>query len=824
MKTSFWRRWCNSLFRARVTGPISRGRSRRQRLCLEGLEDRVTPSLTPQMVLDINPGGASSNWRSLVAIGSTTYFAADDGVHGVELWKSDGTVAGTTLVKDFSPGGHTGYYGGYYPYSSYPGGLTNVNGTLFFWVHGTGIGPRLWKSDGTEAGTVMVASVNSAVGLPEARGNPTNVNGTLFFTSGDSRWGFDGVELWNSDGTTVGTVLVKDIFPGRYRGAYVYYPNSSFPSNLTNVNGTLFFTADGSNGRELWKSAGTAAGTVLVKDIIPGSAGSGPGYLTNVNGTLFFTASAGNGRELWKSDGTEAGTVQVKDIFPGSTGSYPHSLMNMNGTLFFTASDGTNGWELWRSDGTAAGTVLVKDIRPGSSNAYPNGLTNVSGTLFFVADNATTGRELWKSDGTAAGTVLVQDINPGSTGSNPGYLTNVNGTLFFSADDGTRGLWQSDGTEAGTVPVSSSVQLLRNLTDVNGTLFFSADDGVHGWELWKLVDDGLPSLAIGNTTVTEGHVGTQSATFTVTLSAASTLPVTVSYATSDGTATAPSDYAAASGTLTFAPGETSKTVTVQANGDRLVESNETFFVSLSSPTNVTIGDGVGQGTILDDEPRISISDVTVTEGNTGTVNAAFAVTLSVPYDLAVTVSYATANGTATGGSDYQAAFGTRTIPAGQTSGTVTVLVNGDRLGEPNETFFVDLSNPTYGAIADGQSAATIIDDEPRVSISDVSKKEGKRGQTTQFTFTVSLSAASDQAVTMSFHTLNGTAKTSDDDCIAKTGTLTFNPGETTKTITIEVRGDSKKEANETFYLDLFGLSGNSLFTKNRGIGTILNDD
>src|SRR4051812_32431382 len=126
------------------------------------------------------------------------------------------------------------------------------------------------------------------------------------------------------------------------------------------------------------------------------------------------------------------------------------------------------------------------------------------------------------------------------------------------------------------------------------------------------------------------------------------------------------------------------------------------------------------------------------------------------------------------------------------------------------------------AIGDGEH--TLVDDEPRLSISDVAKKEGRRGQAPLFTFTVTLSAASDQAVTLSLATANGTAKTSDSDYIARTGTLTFAPGETTKTITLEVKGDSKREANETFYLDLFGNSGNSLFTKNRGIGTILNDD
>lgn len=223
-------------------------------------------------------------------------------------------------------------------------------------------------------------------------------------------------------------------------------------------------------------------------------------------------------------------------------------------------------------------------------------------------------------------------------------------------------------------------------------------------------------------------------------------------------------------------------------------------------------------------PSVTMSDVTLTEGSNGARAATFTVTLSKTWGQPVTVAYTTANSTATAGSDYQAGSGTLTIPAGQTTGTITVLVIGDRLGEVNETFLVNLSSPTNATIADGQGVGTIQDDEPRISISDVTKSEGKKNQTTLFTFTVTLSATYDQAVTMSFRTVNGTATTGDGDYVARTGTLTFAPGETTKTITIEVKGDSKREANETFYLDLFGNSSNSLFTKNRGVGTILNDD
>jgi hypothetical protein len=227
---------------------------------------------------------------------------------------------------------------------------------------------------------------------------------------------------------------------------------------------------------------------------------------------------------------------------------------------------------------------------------------------------------------------------------------------------------------------------------------------------------------------------------------------------------------------------------------------------------------------LDAVPRLAIGDVTVLEGNTGTTNFVFTVSLSAASDQPVTVAYATADGTARVGSDYAAAAGTLTIPAGQMTGTITVPVNGDRLAEPDEAFVVNLSSPANAVVADGQGVGTVVDDEPRISIDDVTRYEGKKNQTTQFTFTVTLSAAYDQAVTMSFQTVDGTATTSDRDYVARTGTLTFAAGETSKTITIVVQGDSKRESDETFYLDLFGNSSNSLFTKNRGLGTIRNDD
>jgi ELWxxDGT repeat protein len=368
--------------------------------------------------------------------------------------------------------------------SSYPFDLTNVGGTLFFSADDLITGRELWKSDGTEPGTTQVKDTHSGYGSSDPS-YLTNVGCTLFFSATD---GTNGQELWKSDGTDAGTVLVRDI--NTSGGLFI----GSYPSSLTNMGCTLFFQAnDGSSGKELWKSDGTAASTVLVRDIYTGPSSSNPSYLTTVGGTLFFTASdASTGVELWKSDGTAAGTTLVKDIRTGTSGSNPGYLTNVGGTLFFIADDGYFGRELWKSDGTAAGTVLVRDINFGGPGSYPGELTNVGGTLYFIANDGSTGKELWKSDGTAAGTVLVKDISQGTSGSSPSNLTNVLGMVFLSAWDSINGaeLWKSDGTEAGTVLVkdirtgslSSGPSLLTN---VAGTLFFRAYDPSTGYELWR---------------------------------------------------------------------------------------------------------------------------------------------------------------------------------------------------------------------------------------------------------------------------------------------------------------------------------------------------
>jgi hypothetical protein len=345
-------------------------------------------------------------------------------------------------------------------------------------------------------------------------------------------------------------------------------------------------------------------------------------------------------------------------------------------------------------------------------------------------------------------------------------------------------------------------------------------------------------VSIGDARMAEGNAGQTAFHFTVSLDQAQAAPVTVDFATADGSATTPSDYAAGQGTLTFAPGETAKTVTVQVNGDTTVEPDETFNVNLANPTgNATIADGQAVGTIVnDDQPvvlapsRISIGDVRLAEGNAGQTAFRFVALLDQPQSAPVTVDFATADGTATAPSDYAATTGTVTFAPREVSKIVTVQVNGDTTVEADETFNVNLANPTGNAtIADGQAVGTIVsDDQPvvappsRISIGDVSTAEGNTGHT-PFQFAVSLDQPQSAPVTVQFATANGTA-TAPSDYAATTGTVTFAPGETAKTVTVQVNGDRHREPDETFNVNLANVTGNATIADGQGTGTIVNDD
>jgi hypothetical protein len=337
------------------------------------------------------------------------------------------------------------------------------------------------------------------------------------------------------------------------------------------------------------------------------------------------------------------------------------------------------------------------------------------------------------------------------------------------------------------------------------------------------------TISVADAGVTEGNAGTVNADFVVTLSVASEDTVKVNYQTADDTATtADNDYVAASGQLVFIPGAVADTVSVTVNGDVTVEPNEAFFLNLSAAVNAVLADSVAVGTITNDDgaPSLSIDDVTVTEGNAGTVNAVFTVSLSAPSASPVQVLFATADGTATAGLDYAAAADTVDFPALSVSQPVTIVVNGDVLDEIDETYTVRLYSPVNAVLADSVGLGTITDDDdpPSISIGDVSLLEGDSG-TTAARFAVALSAASGKTVTVQYQTSDGTATVADSDyqAITPAQTLTFLPGAVADTISVLVNGDTNFESDETFFVDL-SSPVNATLADGQGQGTIQNDD
>jgi len=417
------------------------------------------------LVKDIWAGSHSGAPDQMISVNNVVLFRAwYEPVRRSKLWKSDGTAQGTLILKmdditspqRFAKFGDLVVFGESRPWRSDgteagtfrisnavgdPYSYTEVAGILFFAGTGGLRGYELWRTDGTTANTYMVKDINP--GVASAGPAPlADVNGVLFFAATD---GLHGGELWKSDGTEAGTVLVKDINPGTngsIGGITTYSPYAEFQ-------GQFFFRANnGVHGKELWKSDGTASGTVLVKDINPGPADgfiSRTGLLTKAGNKLFFTASDGvHGAELWVTDGTEQGTHMVKDINPGPDGGYGFNLVPLRDSLCFTVYSPDYGYELWRTDGTEGGTYLLRDICPGPGSGWPTVTIAARGRIYTCADDGGAyGCELWASDGTPEGTFRLTDINPGPAGSYPDYLAATDTLLFFSAEDGTHGeeLW-----------------------------------------------------------------------------------------------------------------------------------------------------------------------------------------------------------------------------------------------------------------------------------------------------------------------------------------------------------------------------------------------
>jgi len=335
--------------------------------------------------------------------------------------------------------------------------------------------------------------------------------------------------------------------------------------------------------------------------------------------------------------------------------------------------------------------------------------------------------------------------------------------------------------------------------------------------------NGLPRMSISDVSVAEGDAGTTYAAVVLNLSEPRpNQPVTVNYATQNGTAVAGSDYTAASGKVTFAVGEMSKTIMLPVKGDTVIEADEYFLVNLQNAKQAKIVDSQAVVTVVDDEPQVSISDFSGDEGHSGTSSFNVTLNLSHAYGQAVTVNYSTQDGSAVAGEDYQSASGSVSFAAGETAETIPVSVIGDRLAESDKYFLVNLTPGSNARIADSQGIVTIRDDEPRISITGASAYEGNSG-TTPFTFTVSLSAPYDQPVTVNFATEDYTA-IAGADYESTSGQLTFAASDTTKTVTVQVAGNTTPEAEKYFVVNLSSASTNAQIASAAAYGSIADDD
>jgi urease beta subunit len=462
--------------------------------------------------------------------------------------------------------------------------------------------------------------------------------------------------------------------------------------------------------------------------------------------------------------------------------------------------------------GIATGTITNDDALPAltiGNAAVTEGNSGTANAVFAVTLSAVSASTVTVDYSTFDGSAAA----PGDYGAAAGTLTFTPGQTAKQIIVPAHGDTTIETNETFTVALANPANATISGTGVGtGTI---------------TNDDALPTLTIGNATLTEGNSGTVNAVFAVTLSAVSVSTVTVDYSTFDGSAAAPGDYVATSGGLTFTPGQTAKQIIVPVSGDTTIETNETFTVALANPANATVAAaGIATGTITNDDalPTLTIAERAVTEGNSGTVNAVFAVTLSAVSASTVTVDYSTFDGSAAEPGDYVATSGALTFTPGQTAKQIVVAVKGETLNEVNETFTVALANPANATISGtGVGTGTITNDDavPSLSINNVSHAEGN-SDTTSLTFTVTLSAASGLSVSVDFATADVSA-VAPGDYQSQTGSLTFNPGQTTKTITVLVNADVAIEALETFTVALSGPVNASLAT-GTGTGTILNDD
>ncbi len=415
-------------------------------------------------VKDIRPSNLASNPHYFYPYNNKVFFAADDGPNGNEVWTSDGSEAGTQLLKDIFPGSFT------WPqaHGANPMFFKEVNGKLYFAGQSdTTFKHRLWVTDGTEIGTKQIADVNITAPL-----TPFG-NKFLFVNDSDTYR-----QPWISDGTPGGTHMLKKINTSPNRDYHV--------GQFKVLNNIVCFGGLG----KLWITDGTETGTQLLKDIDIAwydeyeYNGIEVNLFTAYNNKLYFPATTPqHGTELWETDGTESGTKLVYDIKPGSDGASVRFLTAVGSEIFFFANTSDTLLELWKTDGTTSGTVKIHDTLP-NNLIYITPPVAVGSKLYFVDDN-----KLWVSDGTHGGTfTLVDNVNLIR-----GTIA-FNNKLYFFVHSGSTNyaLYRTDGTKAGTEVVLQDLVANTNqfVTAVGNSLYFNgASTG--NWsndELWRLTD------------------------------------------------------------------------------------------------------------------------------------------------------------------------------------------------------------------------------------------------------------------------------------------------------------------------------------------------
>jgi hypothetical protein len=713
-------------------------------------------------------------------------------------FNADGKLDLAAASNVYYPGWSSGYYG----YPGYYSGRFNL-------LLGTGTG---------SFGAATATPVNNNNWVNSVAAADFNGDGKLDLATADNGYWWGGahpVVAFGNGAGGLGVTHLASSSGGSPQSVSAGDVNGDGKADLISVNPNLnavdVLLANGTGGFAAAQSYATGASPMSVElGDFNGDAKIDLISANNWGGSVSVLLGAGTGvfrpPALFGAEGTQPLSVAVGD-FNGDGRADAASANNGSANVSVLLNDGN-----WPS--INAPFITINDVTVTEGNS---GTVNATLTVSLSAPSAQTVTVKYATTNGSA--TAANDYNAVT----PTLLTFMPNEVSKQITVQVKGDRVAESTESFGVVLSEATNA-----------FLSETIG------YVSITDDEPRITIDDVTAAEGNSGTKTFTFTLHLSAASDAAVSVNYSTFEGdtdywphnpysyyygppAATAGSDFVAKTGTATFAIGQTSTTVSVVVNGDRVAEYDEAFSLNLSGPSGALIDDAHAVGTITNDEPYVNVSGGSVTEGNSGTQLVPFTITLSEASDVAVTVTYATADGSATtAGGDYVTKTGSVTFAAGETSKTVNVTANGDRSAEGDEYLYLLLGTVTNAGVGSSQAVGYIVDNEPTININSVSVTEGNSGSKLM-TFTVTLSAAYDQTVTVGYATQNGSAKTGK-DYTAKSGTLTFLAGQTTKTFTVSIKGDKQRESDEWFNVVLRSPSVNALIGNGFGQGTILNDD